>query len=545
MKRLICIFLLLAATPVFAQRYLDSTTDDVTCELGTTDNAVLDSIVTNTTDNATATNQTTIIGHVDGVETLLGTIDADTSSMSTDLGTIAGAVSGTEMQVDIVSGAGAVEYTEDVATASPIVGNATMIERDDALSTVTPIEGDWLSLRGSAEGALWTQDFNSDAILADTANMDTNLATIAGDTTSLDAKDFATETTLGTLALNTSVDGIETLLTTIDADTGNIDTSLNNIEAGIATEGAALGSGVLLQGDDGLDRKNINVDATTGDVQVDVTNTVTVDGSGVTQPISAASLPLPTGASTATNQTTMIGHVDGVEGLLTTIDTDTGGIATSAASIDGKITACNTGAVTISSALPAGTNGIGKLTANSGVDIGDVDITSIVPGTGATSLGKAEDAVHASADTGVAVWTRRIDTVASSAGTSGDYATLNTDSIGRVHARLTSNDSRHFTAALSTTVTSVKAAAGVLAGWYIFNPNAATAYVQIFNTASGSVTLGTTPPVMSLGIPAGGAANLSLPKGIPFSTAISIASTTTATGSAANSSGLPVNFWYE
>ena len=44
---------------------------------------------------ATAANQTTIIGHVDGIETLLGTMDADTS-------TLAGAVAGTEMQVDIV-----------------------------------------------------------------------------------------------------------------------------------------------------------------------------------------------------------------------------------------------------------------------------------------------------------------------------------------------------------------------------------------------------------------------------------------------------------
>jgi len=37
----------------------------------------------------------------------------------------------------------------------------------------------------------------------------------------------------------------------------------------------------------------------------------------------------------------------------------------------------NIGNVDIASALPAGTNGIGKLTANSGVDIGDVDVTSI------------------------------------------------------------------------------------------------------------------------------------------------------------------------
>lgn len=36
--------------------------------------------------------------------------------------------------------------------------------------------------------------------------------------------------------------------------------------------------------------------------------------------VSAASLPLPTGAATAANQGTLIGHVDGIETLLTTID---------------------------------------------------------------------------------------------------------------------------------------------------------------------------------------------------------------------------------
>ena len=65
----------------------------------------------------------------------------------------------------VTGGGGGTEYTEDVATANPIVGTATMIERDDILSTVTPAEGDNIGLRGSAEGALWTQDFNSDAML--------------------------------------------------------------------------------------------------------------------------------------------------------------------------------------------------------------------------------------------------------------------------------------------------------------------------------------------------------------------------------------------
>ena len=59
-----------------------------------------------------------------------------------------------------------------------------------------------------------------------------------------------------------------------------IQTAVELIDDSVAAEGAALGSGVLLQGDDGTNRKNVNVDPSTGDVQVDVTNTVTVDLAG-------------------------------------------------------------------------------------------------------------------------------------------------------------------------------------------------------------------------------------------------------------------------
>ena len=47
----------------------------------------------------------------------------------------------------------------------------------------------------------------------------------------------------------------------------------------------------------------------------------------------------------------------------------------------------------------------------------------------------AEDASHSSGDLGVLALARRIDTCASSAGTSGDYATINQDANGRAWAR--------------------------------------------------------------------------------------------------------------
>ena len=71
---------------------------------------------------------------------------------------------------------------------------------------------------------------------------------------------------------------------------------------------------------------------------------------------------------------------------------------------------------------------------NSGVDIGDVDILSVIPGTGATHLGKAEDAVHSTGDAGVQLLAVRKDTPAALAGTDGDYIPLIVDANGRLYA---------------------------------------------------------------------------------------------------------------
>jgi hypothetical protein len=86
--------------------------------------------------------------------------------------------------------------------------------------------------------------------------------------------------------------------------------------------------------------------------------------------------------------------------------------------------------VDVGTALPAGTNAIGKLAANSGVDIGDVDVTSVTPGTTASSLGKAEDAGHSSGDVGVMALAVRSDSDASLCGTDLDYTPLQTDANG-------------------------------------------------------------------------------------------------------------------
>lgn len=103
----------------------------------------------------------------------------------------------------------------------------------------------------------------------------------------------------------------------------------------------------------------------------------------------------------------------------------------------GSLTVDNGGtfAVQVSSALPAGTNAIGKLAANSGVDIGDVDVTSVIPGTGATNLGKQKDTVVGSSDVGVAALARLRYTAGHSSGSDGSYDTLDLTSWHELRVR--------------------------------------------------------------------------------------------------------------
>lgn len=138
-------------------------------------------------------------------------------------------------------------------------------------------------------------------------------------------------------------------------------------------------------------------------------------------------------------------------------------------------------------ALPAGTNAIGKLAANSGVDIGDVDVTSIIPGSGATNLGKAEDGGHSSGDVGVmALGVNNVGAANAFNSTDLDYTPIATDGQGRTYvtkkaptATLTNvNDTNASTTLLS-------AATGRL-GWKCWNDSTAILYIKYGSTASAT-----------------------------------------------------------
>jgi hypothetical protein len=70
------------------------------------------------------------------------------------------------------------------------------------------------------------------------------------------------------------------------------------------------------------------------------------------------------------------------------------------------------------------------LASNTGVDVGDVDVTSVIPGTGATNLGKAQDAVVGGTDTGVAILAMRDDALGGITPAELDYSVLHVDANG-------------------------------------------------------------------------------------------------------------------
>ena len=215
-----------------------------------------------------------------------------------------------------------------------------------------------------------------------------------------------------------------------------------------AANGASLPSSVLVvAGYDGANVRAIKTDST-GEVAVDV-----------------ASSALPSGAATSALQTAG-------NNLLTTIDADTSSLAGAISGTEMQVDIVaslpagtnnigdvdiasalpagtnNIGDVDIASALPAGTNSIGtvilgagtaaigKLVANDGVDIGDVDVTSIVPGVGATNLGKAIQSAQGTTDTGVPALVVRNDTLADLSGADGDYAPLQVNASGALYTEV-------------------------------------------------------------------------------------------------------------
>ena len=229
-----------------------------------------------------------------------------------------------------------------------------------------------------------------------------------------------------------------------------------------ATNGGSLPSSVLVvAGYDGANVRAIKTDSS-GELQVDIGSIV--PGTGATslgKAIQSAQGATDTGVAALVVRNDTLADLSGADGDYSPLQVNaTGALYTSLATslpagsnAIGKL-AANSGVdigdvdVTSLPSIPAGTNSIGtvilgagtaaigKLVANSGVDIGDVDVTSVVPGVGATNLGKAIQSAQGATDVGVAALVVRNDTLADLSGADGDYSPLQVNATGALYTSL-------------------------------------------------------------------------------------------------------------
>ena len=226
--------------------------------------------------------QDTMIGHMDGVEGLLTTIDSDTDAIKTstaamvvDLAAIEVINTNAEVHlgnidtgVDVLEACCGSNKVNVNISSGNITGFSTASNQSTIIGHLDGVEG----LIGSTNSKIDTFDAVLDASLVKHTNNETLLT--------------------AQNALITTIDGV---LDNAEAHLGNIDTGVDVLEA-------CCGS------------NKVNVNISSGNIS---------------------------GFSTASNQSTIIGHLDGVEGKLDTLETTLTAIETDQAAIEVLHTATN------------------------------------------------------------------------------------------------------------------------------------------------------------------------------------------------------------
>ena len=171
-----------------------------------------------------------------------------------------------------------------------------------------------------------------------------------------------------------------------------------------------------------------------------------------------------------------------------------------------------------------------------------VTVSSQTPGTAAASLGKAEDAAHASGDTGVMLLAVRKDTASALAGTDADYQPIITDSSGRLWVNIGASGSVSILPATSGGCTpyhqvsdnttlddNIKGSAGQLYAYTFSNANAAARYIKLYDKATAPSSADT--PFMTVLVPAGGSTSWSCESGVVFANGLGVRACTGMTPS--------------
>jgi hypothetical protein len=265
----------------------------------------------------------------------------------------------------------------------------------------------------------------------------------------------ALPTGAATAALQTAGNNI---LTTIDVDTGilaaavtasKVQTEVLSVIPGVG----ATNLGKAIQSAQGTTDTGVPALVVRNDTLADLSGAdgdytpLQVNATGALY-VAVHSSALPTGAATSTLQTSS-------EAILTTINTSLDNIEADADTSAGAVKNIQSAQGTTDPGIPAlvvrndtladlagadhdyaplQVNASGALYTT--VSTGSIDVTSIVPGVAATSLGKAIQSAQGTTDTGVAALVVRNDTLADLAGSDHDYAPLQVNATGALYTSL-------------------------------------------------------------------------------------------------------------
>jgi hypothetical protein len=269
------------------------------------------------------------------------------------------------------------------------------------------------------------------------------------------------------------------------------------------------------------------------------TTAVKVDGSAVTQPVSAASLPLPSGAATAAKQPalgtagTASADVLTVQGIASMTALKVDGSAVTQP-VSGTVTAnAGTGTFTVSGTVTANA-GSGPFPVSDNSGSLTVDAPVGTPVFVRLSDGAAAITALPVTDNSGSLTVDNAGTFAVQAAQSGTW-TVQPGNTANTTAWLVSErpgasgglSMSKTVSAASTNATSVKASAGQIYSIQCFNLNAAARYLKLYNKASAP-TVGTDTPVKTLLIPGNtaGAGFIFDTHGLEFTTGIAFALTT-------------------
>lgn len=211
-------------------------------------------------------------------------------------------------------------------------------------------------------------------------------------------------------------------------------------------DGAARGTatGTIAMGDDGTNIQSVKVD-TSGVLAIqDNGGSITVDGTVTTSPPANASTNVAQLAGTATSVNSGVKDAGTLRVVLATDQPQlTNKLLVTPDSValpaNQSVNVNQFAGVAVATGTGAGGAGIPRVTVSNDSSIATIT-TSVTPGTAAANLGKAEDAAHASTDTGVFVLGVRQDTpngpvTAALTNADSDYSAIVTDDHGVVWTR--------------------------------------------------------------------------------------------------------------